>query len=117
MESKNEKNSAEDFFPGRIWALRSCWGKGRWIIGSDPECDVILSDDGIAPHHVTLVVSDDRIDLVDINGDVSVDGERVEGEEARVKPIQMVTIGATHFALGPPGENMAQCPASGGPAP
>jgi type III secretion protein D len=41
-------------------------GPGRWV-GSDPQCDVVLQDDGIQPRHARILPRDGRYELVSAN--------------------------------------------------
>ena len=79
-------------------------GEGRYKIGSDDACDLILSDPDIGGQHVALELNEDGIRLSAIDGAaVRLDGRLIGDETVTVDPFLVITIGNTHFAVGPEG--------------
>jgi hypothetical protein len=73
---------------------------GRYAIGTDEECNIVLSDSRLAPRHAFLIVSDDQVAIEPGDGAASVDGAQVDGQVV-VADFAPVLMGATALALGP----------------
>ena len=65
------------------------------VIGSDPACDIILDDDGIAPRHARLIIEDDHWALFEPEADLHATGTTLP------EPIASGTLGepCTHGPL------------------
>jgi type III secretion system YscD/HrpQ family protein len=73
---------------------------GRYAIGTDDDCDIVLSDSRLAPRHAFLIVSDDQVSVEPGDGAVTVDGAQIDGRVV-VADFAPVLMGATALALGP----------------
>jgi type III secretion protein D len=93
------------FFSGPHLGAEILFGNGNYVIGADEECDIVLSDESIAPRHLTLSIADGRINISAMEGVVYLDGEKIGDGDRALSFYQVVTIGTTHFALGFAGEN------------
>jgi len=71
------------------------------VIGSSPECDFILSDTLVGPQHVKVVVSAEGLSIVPLEASVYLDGQEIPKEGHPLEPFQFVTLGTTHFVIGP----------------
>jgi type III secretion system YscD/HrpQ family protein len=56
------------------------------VIGQRDDCDIILSDEGVAPHHCIVSNVDDVLMVRAVDGAVSVNGQRVEPGDPRPLP-------------------------------
>lgn len=56
------------------------------VIGQRDDCDVILSDDGIAPHHCIVSNVDDVLMVRAVDGAVTINGHRIEPGDPRPLP-------------------------------
>jgi hypothetical protein len=73
---------------------------GRYAIGADDDCEIVLSDSRLAPRHAFLIVSDDQVSVEPGDGAVTVDGAKIDGRVV-VADFAPVLMGATALALGP----------------
>lgn len=72
------------------------------VIGCGDDCDVILSDAGVAVHHCYLGVRDGVMSLRAMDAPARVDGEVLRPGDPRVlEPFAMVNLGSASFAAGP----------------
>jgi type III secretion protein D len=78
-------------------------GEGQYLIGTDDSCDIILSDDQVAGRHLRLEITAGEIHIAAMDAAAFLDGEDTGGVESAVSFHQVVTIGATHLAIGPSG--------------
>ncbi|MDR1590920.1 MAG: hypothetical protein LBR92_02910 [Puniceicoccales bacterium] len=69
------------------------------IIGAADECDVIISDVLIANKHMQLKITDGRVFIAPLEGNVFVAGKLLR-EPSAIDSFQFVTIGATHMMFG-----------------
>jgi type III secretion system YscD/HrpQ family protein len=81
---------------------------GEYIVGSDDTCDIIFSDQTVAPHHVQLVVTSTDIIAKPIQQPFFVAGTQVDHTSTPLIPLQIVTLGATHFSIGFTGADWSQ---------
>lgn len=88
-------------------------GPGEYIIGSDATCDIIFSDQTIASHHVQLVVAGTDMIVKSIEQPIFVAGTPVTHIGTPLSPLQIVTVGTTHFSVGLPGADWSQLQLSG----
>ncbi|MFK7888048.1 MAG: FHA domain-containing protein [Gammaproteobacteria bacterium] len=56
------------------------------VIGQRDDCDVILSDEGVAPHHCIVSNVDDVLMVRAVDGAVTVNGHRIEPGDPRPLP-------------------------------
>ena len=71
---------------------------GRWIVGRDPACDIVLDDGMVSQRHARLEAGDD-LELVDLN---SANGLLVDGglvPRVRLGGGQSVVLGATRLSV------------------
>ncbi len=93
-------------------------GDGEYDIGSSDECDFILSDPGIQPHHLRLRVQGDGCSCVVYDGaDVFVDGVEVGADETPIPAFAIVSLGPAAFRLGPMDSDWPALPETETPAP
>lgn len=72
------------------------------VIGCGDDCDVILSDAGVAVHHCYLSVRDGAMSLRAMDAPAKVDGETLRpGDPHVLAPFAMVSLGSASFAAGP----------------
>ncbi len=55
--------------------------RSHWLVGRDPECEILLSDKGISRCHATLVYVMDQLSVIDH----SLNGTHVLGTEAEIE--------------------------------
>lgn len=69
--------------------------RGILMIGQSDDCDLIISDPGIADHHCVLTVVGDQVLLRALDGQVDVEGEngKVRGENVTLDHFSMVHLG------------------------
>ena len=70
---------------------------GRYAIGTDENCDIVLSDTQLAARHAFLILSDDQVSVEPGDGAVTVDGTRVDGRVV-VADFTPVLMGNTTLA-------------------
>jgi serine phosphatase RsbU (regulator of sigma subunit) len=68
---------------------------GKVTVGSDPRCDVAITDPGVSAEQCVIVERDDRVELFDIgeSGGVLLNGTRVQ--HADVGPADEIWVGGT----------------------
>src|SRR5690242_8932354 len=76
---------------------------GRTVVGTDPECDIVLHDMLLAPRHLAFHFANDAVTVEPLEGRVHYQGRRVLGP-LPVSKFTFVTAGTTHFVLGPSSE-------------
>lgn len=76
--------------------------EGRIVVGAAPECEIVLHDVLIAPHHFTFQLAGDVLQVEALEGRVYCQGRRVTSPTT-VAPFQFVTAGTTHLVVGPAG--------------
>lgn len=74
---------------------------GKTLIGSDDECDVVLHDVLVAPQHVEIELADSGMTAAPLGGRVFIGGKRVRDSRQKVTDFAFVSIGGSHFVLGP----------------
>ncbi len=89
-------------FSGPSMGAEISLGEGEYLIGRDVRSDLILNDRMIAARHLRLRVSDKGVTVTPLAMPVYVDGKLIPKEERRIMNYQVITLGTTHFALGPP---------------
>ena len=77
---------------------------GTYTIGRDEACDIILGDQTVAPKHLQLSIRESAIRISPLEAGFSLDGKECGEAPADLTPFRMVTIGTTHFSIGPRGE-------------
>jgi len=78
-------------------------------IGRAIDCDVVLDDPHVAPHHADLVLRDDGVHvepLPSVNG-VRLGRARIAGASARLQPTAQMQLGATQMRVRQAGEPLA----------
>jgi type III secretion system YscD/HrpQ family protein len=74
---------------------------GRYLLGTDDDCDIVLSDSRLAPRHAFLILGPEQMSVDPVEGAVTVAGTDIAGV-TELAPFQPVLMGNTVFALGPP---------------
>lgn len=96
-----------------IWLVNS-----HYAIGSDPQNDIVLDDEGVSPHHAHMQVED--YDQVFISDAGSARGTRVNGEPVhKRKPVRagdIISIVSVELELLDPKEQTRAAPADGATA-
>lgn len=82
---------------------------GRYAIGTDENCDIVLSDSRLAPRHAFLILSDEQVSIEPGDGAVTVGGAAIDGRVA-VDDFTPVLIGTTMLALGPANATWPEIP-------
>ena len=77
----------------------------EYLLGSDEQCDLVFHDRGFAPRHLQIRLDDDgvRVQRLDTEQPVSIDGRPLEAAEVVLQPFQTLSIGALRFAMAPVG--------------
>jgi len=72
------------------------------LIGSGDDCDVVLADAGVAPHHALLNVVDGRFHLRALDAAVQLPGGTLHpGDPVEVAQVQRIALGDAAIAFGP----------------
>ena len=71
------------------------------LIGSGVDCDIILSDDGVAEQHLILDFDGGKVTMTVLAEPVYVDGEAVIAKGRTVLPLQVISLGFAHITFGP----------------
>lgn len=92
-------------------------GVGDYVIGSDPEVDVILSDALINPKHLKITVTaDSQLQLTPLDFPVYLNGHELKKEPYPVEPFQFISLGTTQLIIGPVGQEWPQISIADAPA-
>ncbi len=76
--------------------------EGELVIGSSQNCDLILSDTLVSPEHVKIIVTPEQVEIVALASPVYYNGEEVAKDEPIVvEPFKFISVGTTHFIIGP----------------
>lgn len=73
---------------------------GRLVVGSHPDCDLVLHDVLVAAQHFALTLEKGVLTVEPLEGRVFTQGKRVEAR-GTVREFGFVTAGTTHLVLGP----------------
>jgi sigma-B regulation protein RsbU (phosphoserine phosphatase) len=78
---------------------RASFDAGKVTIGSDPRCDVAITDPGVCAEQCVIVEREDRVELFDIgeSGGVLINGTPVQ--HAEVAPADEIWVGGTVMHL------------------
>ncbi len=105
---KNEPEETESALALRLvrgvhaGAERRCGSGDVVVIGGGDDCDLILADEAVQPHHCIVSVIGGDIGVRAVEAVVRAGGRVVPpGEPVRIAPFEVVEIGAAAFALGP----------------
>ncbi|MGF1526673.1 MAG: type III secretion system inner membrane ring subunit SctD [Candidatus Competibacterales bacterium] len=79
---------------------------GEYTLGSGDECDIILSDEGIAATHAMVSINGDQIWLRPMAQPITVEGQPLaeDVEQTRLEPFQTVGLGSIVVGFGIQGE-------------
>ncbi len=75
--------------------------RGILMIGQADDCDLIISDAGIAPHHCVLTVVGDQVMLRTLEGHVDIEGSDWGRRNAVLEHFAIVCLGDVKLAVGP----------------
>lgn len=76
--------------------------EGELVIGSSQDCDLILSDTLVSGHHLKVVVTETGVSIVPLESPVYFDGQEIAKDQYfTVEPFKFISIGSTHFVIGP----------------
>lgn len=76
--------------------------RGILMIGQADDCDLILADEGIAPHHCVLTVVGDQVLLRAMDGSVAThDGPIAVGENITLEHFAVAHLADVQLAVGP----------------
>jgi len=91
--------------------------KGDLVIGSDSECDLILSDVLIHPQHIKVTISDEgSILIAPLDLPVYLDGNEIKKQSYEINPFQFISLGTTHIVIGPATEDWPSISAADAPS-
>lgn len=76
----------------------------QYSLGSSDECDIILSDAGVAQKHLSFRISQGKIHLEKTDAPLYVDGTSESAASSLLESFQIVGIGGAHLAIGPANE-------------
>lgn len=83
-------------------AERRCGSGDVVVIGGGDDCDLILADEAVQPHHCIVSVIGTDIGLRAVSAQVRVGGREIQpGEPISLGPFEIVEVGTAAFALGP----------------
>jgi type III secretion system YscD/HrpQ family protein len=99
LAAENDEQIILKIFSGCHQGARIALRSGRYRIGSDQGCDLVLLNDEISAEHVQLVVEKQVCHLSPVDGDAFVNGIKVIGESADVELENVITIGGVNFGL------------------
>lgn len=72
------------------------------LVGSGDDCDVVLADPGVAPHHALLNIVDGRFHLRALDAPMELPGGTLHpGDPVEVAQVQRVGLGQAAIAFGP----------------
>lgn len=75
---------------------------GELVVGSASDCDLILSDTLVSGHHLKVVVGENGVSIVPLESPVYFDGQEIAKDQFfTVEPFKFISIGTTHFVIGP----------------
>lgn len=76
--------------------------EGELVIGSSQNCDLIISDTLVSGEHLKIVVTDTGASIVPLASPVYYNGEEISKDEYfPVEPFKFISVGSTHFIIGP----------------
>lgn len=76
--------------------------EGELLIGSSQDCDLILSDTLVSGRHLKVVVGETGVSIVPLESPVYYDGQEIAKDEYfAVEPFKFISLGSTHFVIGP----------------
>lgn len=71
------------------------------LIGSGSDCDIVLSDPGVAPHHAFIMRMGGTISLRAVDAPLQIDGQSLTpGDPAELSAMQRVDLGGASLAVG-----------------
>ena len=88
-------------FSGPSMGAEIALDAGRYLVGRDISNDLILNDRMVAPVHLQIRIAADGVHVKPLAMPVYVDGKEIPARETPLRDYQVVTLGTTHFALGP----------------
>ncbi len=88
---------------------------GTYILGSDADCDVVLTDSLLSPRHLKLNVKGLSVSLEPIEGPTYLSGKPLEGKVENVPLYSFITLGSTHLMLGEAGHPWPKVTAANAP--
>lgn len=75
--------------------------RGILMIGQADDCDLIISDSGVAPHHCVLTVVGDEVLLRTLDGHVEVEGTDWGSRNVSLEHFAVASLGDVKLAVGP----------------
>ena len=75
--------------------------RGILMIGQADDCDLIISDPGIAPHHCVLTLIGDQVLLRTLEGHVDIEGTDWGSGNMALEHFAVVRLGEVTLAVGP----------------
>jgi pSer/pThr/pTyr-binding forkhead associated (FHA) protein len=101
-DEPDKDSEATDAVPARV-VLRGVALRQRLVIGRAPDCDIVVDDAQIAPHHATIDVIDELICLRDMGSGAGalVNGLRLK--TAILHTGDQIAFGRDHFLIEAPG--------------
>ena len=79
--------------------------EARYSIGSSDACDIILLDAGVEEKHLTVTLSQGKIQVESAGAELFLDGKKVSYTSFELSNFQVVGIGDAHIAIGPADES------------
>ncbi|MGO1002563.1 FHA domain-containing protein [Lysobacter sp. CA196] len=71
------------------------------LIGSGGDCDIVLSDAGVAPHHAFITRMGGTVSLRAVDAPLQIDGQTLSpGDPAELSAMQRVDLGSASLAVG-----------------
>ena len=71
------------------------------LIGSGGDCDIVLSDAGVAPHHAFITRMGGMVSLRAVDAPLQIDGQTLNpGDPAELSAMQRVDLGSASLAVG-----------------
>lgn len=71
------------------------------VVGSGDDCDIVLADTGVAPHHALITLVGGSFTLRALDAPVRIEGKPLHpGDPVQVKPLQRIDLGEAAIAFG-----------------
>ncbi len=73
---------------------------GEYIVGSDMDCDIVLNEEDVAPFHFKLGIKEDCIEIVPKDGEIYVQGEKIENNAQSLNLLEPFKVGKCICCIG-----------------
>ncbi len=98
---KDSQRRLLKMFSGPSMGAEISLDAGEYLIGRDVGNDLIVNDRTVADTHLKIRIDADGVFVTPLTLPVHVDGKEIPARETRIDDYRVITLGTTHFALGP----------------